>query len=446
MMRFFVLLYSLLSFTVIFSVSTSTFAGVLLLDDCKELQDRANCIAKGNVHSIYIFDKITDDDFHSIAFFATQLPIDKPFPKIILNALGGSMDAAIGIGRILRWRNASAQTQDIFNKNELPMCYSACVLIAAGAVERNLDVIGLHSGLRRKHINRENYERIPLPKESVDRVHNYYREMGISNEIIEIEKATPFHDIRYIYYDPDTPLKQQLIYQLGFRMNSPSLDEVTDIKNRLNNRRISNGSLDELAKRGDAEAQFKLGSNLFYGSNSWSKNTERGIFWLKQSAEQNNTDALHLLGVIYSQGLDNITINETEAFSYYLKAASLGLGSSQNNVAWAYYNGEGVEKNIFEAIYWATKATERGDFFSYGTLGAIRLKTDVFVKDDIETYKWLKLGTDLMPNGSGRDDDLQLLEILKKRMTADQITQGDRRAKNWKPLLQSKNQMRNKDD
>ena len=380
-MRIFSLLYSLLSSIVIFSTTTSTFAGVLLLDDCNELQERANCIAKGNVHSIYIFDKVTDDDFYSIAFFATQLPIDKPFPKIILNALGGSMDAAIGIGRILRWRNASAKTLDIFNNNELPMCYSACVLIAAGAVERNLDVIGLHSGLRHKHINGENYQKIPLPRESIDRVHNYYREMGIGIEIIEIEKATPFHDIRYVYYDPDIPLQQQLIYQLGFRTNSPSLEEAEHIKIRLNNRRISNGSLDELAKQGNAEAQFKLGSNLFYGSNSWSKNTERGIFWLKQSAKQNHVDALHLLGVIYSQGTDNIAINETEAFSYNLKAAKLGHVNSQSNLAWAYYKGSGVTKNYYEAIYWAGFAAAHGSAQSYGLLGIAYVENNFFVKN-----------------------------------------------------------------
>ena len=124
----------------------------------------------------------------------------------------------------------------------------------------------------------------------------------------------------------------------------------------------------------------------------------------------------------------------------------MGNGASQNNLAWAYYKGEGVEKNLYEAIYWATKATERGDYFSYGTLGAIRFETDVFVTDDVETYKWLKLGTDLMPRGDGRDADLKLLAKLKSRMTEDQIRRGDELVKSWKPLVQSSSQMRDKDD
>lgn len=399
----------------------SAHTEVMFLDECNELQNKANCIAKGNVRLIYIFDKITDNDFNIISFFATQLPVEKPFPTVYLNVLGGNMDAAIGIGRILRWRKASVQTSDIFKPNEMPMCYSACVLIAAGAVERNLDVIGLHSGFRRIYVGDGKYEDNHLHQDSADRVKDYYREMEISSKISVIEKETPYQELRYFYYDPDKPLQDQLIYQLGFRMRPAGTQEGYEIKRRLLNNITSNGSLDELARKGYADAQFKLGRNLFFGINSWKMNIERGFFWLNKASEQDNPEALHLLGTIYSNGLNGISINNAKAAIFYLKAAKLGNVSSQSNLSWAYFKGLGVKKNFYEALYWATKATDSGDVFAGGVIGALQFNQKLFSKNDIESYALIfaaKLNTF---DEARRNDLTKILQQLEKRMSHEQI-------------------------
>lgn len=427
-------------------VTLPAVAGVLVEPNCFTEADPEDCIANGKIKQIYIFDKIESPDLHKITWIATLLPSDKPFPKVVLNSGGGSIDPAIGIGRILRWRKASVETHDIFNPERTPMCFSACVLVAAGAVERNLDVIGIHSGYEKIRVRKEVYSTNPLPKETLDRVHDYYREMGIPEEIIEIETKTPPEKMEYFFFVLERPLERQKIHQLGFRMRGSDAVDVERLGKRDEAEKWSTGSLNQVAKTGDVESQYKLGREALDGKNGWGRNIDAALLWLNKAADQNHTGALHLLGVIYAHGTDGVEIDKSKAVSYYMRAAKLGYGGSQNNLAWAYYQGDGVDKNIYEAIYWATKATERGDYFSYGSLGAIRLDTDVFVRDDLETYKWLRLGTSLMPEGTAKQGDLKKLEEVKARMTPEQINQAEKLVKEWKPLEQSQSQMRDKDD
>lgn len=427
-------------------VATSALGGTIIKPDCFAEKNFAQCISDGRIEQIYIFDEIDDKDLQRIAIIASQLPPTKPFPKVVLNSDGGIVDAAIGIGRLLRWRKASVETHDIFQPERTPMCFSACILVAAGAVERNLDVIGIHSGYLNKRIKGERFEATKLSEETKKRIDDYYIEMGVSPEVIEIQDKTPSEKMARFYFVLEQPLERQKIHQLGFRMRGSNSTDVERLGKRDELAKWSNGSLNQVAKLGDVDAQFKLGKNALHGLNGFPQDLNAALYWLNKAADNNDTRALHLLAVSYSFGYDGLTVNKKLAAEYYLRAAKLGYGGSQNNLAWAYFKGDGVEKNLYEAIYWATKATERGDYFSYGSLGAIRFETDVFVRDDIETYFWLKLGTDLMPKGSGYENDMKMLNTLKSRMTNEQISKADELVKQWKPLKQGTEQMRDKDD
>ncbi len=124
---------------------------------------------------------------------STQLPIDTPFPLVLLNSDGADLDAAIGIGRLLRWRKASVETYDISYSSKPSKCYSGCVLIAAGAVKRKLSMIGLHSGYMKFDGPEDDISLYkPISDETITRIQNYYKEMGISEEVSAVENSTPF--------------------------------------------------------------------------------------------------------------------------------------------------------------------------------------------------------------------------------------------------------------
>lgn len=145
------------------------------------------------------------------------------------------------------------------------------------------------------------------------------------------------------------------------------------------------------AEKGDENAQNILASRYMLGLGV-AKNIPLAIKWFGKAAENNQPQALFNLGRIYEQGI-GVPKNIPIAVSYYEKAAQLkepkalnlighlydgyiydelkdpkkavywyrkgaenGSVSSQNNLAIAYKQGEGVEKNLVKAMFWLSVA------------------------------------------------------------------------------------------
>ncbi|GBC20830.2 kinase-like domain-containing protein [Rhizophagus irregularis DAOM 181602=DAOM 197198] len=66
--------------------------------------------------------------------------------------------------------------------------------------------------------------------------------------------------------------------------------------------------------------------------------------------------------MVVNEIVDLLTKKKKGAFTLYEKAAGLGnIITAQNNLAFMYENGEGIVKNIDQAIYWYKKSAEQGD-------------------------------------------------------------------------------------
>ena len=65
------------------------------------------------------------------------------------------------------------------------------------------------------------------------------------------------------------------------------------------------------------------------------------------------------MGVMYAEG-DGVAKDLEEAIKWWRKAADQGDANAQFNLGWAYSNGEGVAKDSEEAAEWFRKAAEQG--------------------------------------------------------------------------------------
>ena len=65
------------------------------------------------------------------------------------------------------------------------------------------------------------------------------------------------------------------------------------------------------------------------------------------------------LGRMYSR-----EVSEEKAFECYMKAAEMGYAPAYCNVANAYLNGDGVERNFDKAFEWLRKASDSGDTYA----------------------------------------------------------------------------------
>ncbi|NLC24524.1 MAG: sel1 repeat family protein [Oxalobacter sp.] len=76
----------------------------------------------------------------------------------------------------------------------------------------------------------------------------------------------------------------------------------------------------ELAEKGDAEAQYRLGE--FYEELESGKNDQAAYAWYKKAALRDHVKAQYALGRIYEEGRDGISPDRKEALKWYKKAAS----------------------------------------------------------------------------------------------------------------------------
>ena len=129
------------------------------------------------------------------------------------------------------------------------------------------------------------------------------------------------------------------------------------------------------------------------------------------------------------------------AIALYRKAAELGYAGSQNNLGDQYELAKFLPKSNEFAIYWYTRAAERGEPTAYLSLAT--LLSEIAVDDDmlIEAAQFAHLAIEKLPQGFNRNTAQDCLELLKTRLTDDELQKAHDRATRWRPLYQEKRLM-----
>ena len=81
--------------------------------------------------------------------------------------------------------------------------------------------------------------------------------------------------------------------------------------------------------------------------------------YTKKAADQGYIKAQNSLGTCYANG-EGVAKDVYEAVKWYRKAADQGYAEAQFNLGWHYYNGVGVAKDTDEAVKWYRKAAMQG--------------------------------------------------------------------------------------
>ena len=89
------------------------------------------------------------------------------------------------------------------------------------------------------------------------------------------------------------------------------------------------------------------------------KVTAEEIEALRRDAARGNAEAQYNLGVCYMDG-NGIAKDMTEAVKWFRKASEQGLAKAQLNLGICYEEGWGVAKNMTEAVKWYRKAADQG--------------------------------------------------------------------------------------
>ncbi len=124
------------------------------------------------------------------------------------------------------------------------------------------------------------------------------------------------------------------------------------------------------------------------------------------------------------------------AVPLYRASSDLGFAGAQNNLGDLYDRGYAVSQSDIAAVYWYTRAAERGEPTAYLSLASIMSKGQADEALLIEALKFSILAHSMLPEG-GNKDLAQLLKcMLMVRLSEEACCKAYELVKDWEPLFQ----------
>lgn len=130
-----------------------------------------------------------------------------------------------------------------------------------------------------------------------------------------------------------------------------------------------------------------------------------------------------------------------EAVRLYWRSAQDGFAGAQNNLGDMYELGRGVAVSEPFAIYWYTRAAERGEPTAYYSLATILATGSPDKAQLVEALKFAILAVKELPGEKNRQGAMKEKAALEKRLTEKDIALAVELAASWRPLYQETNLM-----
>lgn len=125
----------------------------------------------------------------------------------------------------------------------------------------------------------------------------------------------------------------------------------------------------------------------------------------------------------YENGVEH-SENPKQAAAFYRQAAEQGYAPAQYSLGRLYVAGSGVHQDYAEGLRWFQKAAAQNYALAQNRLGVMYEKGQGVPKDQLEAYKWYFLASRANENVFA----VANCELLSRRLTSDQIAEGQRRA------------------
>ena len=151
----------------------------------------------------------------------------------------------------------------------------------------------------------------------------------------------------------------------------------------------------------------------------------------KAKAEKSDRVAQYKLGVCYAHG-EGVAKDLMQAVLWYRKAAEQGLALAQYNLGVCYARGEGVTIDLVQAAMWYRKAAGQGLADAQHNLANLYYKGEGVAKDEIEAYAYWNLA------GITDEDARKNLASLENKMSRDEVASGQKRTKELQKEIRAK--------
>ena len=180
------------------------------------------------------------------------------------------------------------------------------------------------------------------------------------------------------------------------------------------------------AEQGHASAQYFVAVQYAYGGGV-AEDKKEAVKWFRKAAEQNHDGAQFALGGCYTYG-HGVKQDVVEGVKWFRKAAEQHNAGAELFLGVSYDKGDGVAKNPTEAVKWYRRAAEQNMAAAQYNLGCCYNNGQGVTKDFVEAYRWW-----LLAAAQGEDAATKRVAQIEGRMTREQIADGQKLAREWKP-------------
>jgi Sel1 repeat-containing protein len=124
--------------------------------------------------------------------------------------------------------------------------------------------------------------------------------------------------------------------------------------------------------------------------------------------------------------------------SRYLRAAQSGDNDAQFYLGALYSTGVGVPRSDQEAFSWFSRAANQGHSHAMLILAGLYATGRGIAKNNVEAYKWSSIVNNLSRVDEFRDSSSQLMGVLEKRMSPDEVSKAKSDAAKWRATATSR--------
>ncbi len=153
-----------------------------------------------------------------------------------------------------------------------------------------------------------------------------------------------------------------------------------------------------------------------------------------KKAEEGDASAQYRLGRMYDAG-QGVPQDFREVVRWFRAAAEQGHESAQFSLGFMYFMGEAIPQDYKEAFRWYLAAAEQGNSSAQKSLGAMYRAGRGVPQDPIQAHMWYNLAAS-SGGDQGRKMAVKSRDSTAKKMTAEQIAEAQRLAREWKPKVQ----------
>jgi uncharacterized protein len=157
----------------------------------------------------------------------------------------------------------------------------------------------------------------------------------------------------------------------------------------------------------------------------------KAIEILRPLAEKGDATAQFRLGSMYADG-KGVARDDKMALEWFLKSAQQGDPMAQYDAAASYAAGLGIAQSDAEAARWFRRAADQGMAYAQLNLGLLYAAGRGVPQDNVDAMIWLQLALFGLPPGATRSDVARAMEDVSSKMTAEQRDDARQRARIWR--------------